>query len=60
MDDGIYDCPKEFHKTVVFRARSGKISPVFSVALAYDVPSKAKTSVLAYYYLLSPNLVKAP
>ena len=52
MNDGIYDCPKEFDKTVVFRTRSGKILAVFSVALAIDVPSKAKTSVLAYYYLL--------
>ena len=60
VNDGIYDCPKEFDKTVVFRTRSGKILAVFSVALAIDVPSKAKTSVLAYYYLLCPNLVKAP
>ena len=60
MNDGIHDCPKEFNKTVVFRARSGKIQPVFSVALAVDVPSKANTSVLAYYYLFCPNLVEAP
>ena len=59
MNDGIKDCPKEFDKNVVFRARSGKILPVFSVVLAIDVPSKPKTSVLAFYYLLYPNLVKA-
>ena len=59
MNGGIYDCPKEFDKNVVFRARSGRILPVFSVVLAIEVPSKPKTSVLAFYYLLYPNLVKS-
>ena len=30
INDGINDCPKEFDKTVVFPAKSGKIQPVFS------------------------------
>ena len=51
INDGINVCPKEFDKTVVFPAKSGKILPDFSKALAIDEPSKAKTSVLAYYYL---------
>ena len=51
MNDRIHDCPKEFDKTVVFRVRSGKIQPVFGVALDIDAPSKANTSVLANYYL---------
>ena len=30
INDGINVCPKEFDKTVVFPAKSGKILPVFS------------------------------
>ena len=51
INDGINVCSKEFDKTVVFPAKSGKLLAVFSQALANDVPSKAETSVLAYYYL---------
>ena len=40
---------KEFDKTVVFPARSGRILPAFSEALFVGVPSKAKTPVLACY-----------
>ena len=56
INDGINVCPKEFDKTVVFPAKSGKIPPVSSKALVIDVPSKAKTSVLAYYYLFISEL----
>ena len=30
INDGINVCPKEFDKTVVFPAKSGKMQPVFS------------------------------